>query len=585
MRNLSGKTLAGNSEIPSVQSPPEQLESASALGAWAIRGLVFLLLVAGYWLTFSYDSGDALDAARWMREGSVTKLVEFRHLIQRLLPFWLWLGLERLGLSVEPLSVLVWWDFVSAALSVMLLYTLVREVLGGRWLPFVLAAAFATSHCVWHFAGSGRLYTTSMLFVTAAYFLAFRLPSLKSEPLRFLAAAAAGLYLCLAAYFWLVHGINVLGLAALLLLLPTGVTWLKRLGYCSAFGAAGLVAGLAILFSCLHYGRIPISKEGIQAWVTDPARPPTQLNFQSPMNAAYGQAHGIVVLPHLPPMVNGFLRNDPELVKLGNFPWQLSKFVFVWLLLALVYVVPIYLLSKSGTDTRKRIVAMLLPVAATMYFAILWLGTDRQRFMPVFVSEVLLAGWSVQELLKRVSRPRMLAALLTASVVFIAGCNLLEVKLPTQTRFLVLRGEWSPLKLILRKSDLVIDFGRDFDYQPLITYYANAGFLNVSNEKQFYDWDHPEWQRNFHRIVEQRMAGGGRVFVLERLALGHRPLEAAWSEKLHPRPTVAEFAAYLRASYCVVSGFQMGRFQYFELRPASQPCPPGSLKPEPIPPP
>ena len=70
---------------------------------------------------------------------------------------------------------------------------------------------------------------------------------------------------------------------------------------------------------------------------------------------------------------------------------------------------------------------------------------------------------------------------------------------------------------------------------------------------------------------------GGRVFVVDRLALGLKPREAAWTERQHPHPTAREFSLELRRHYCVAPAFGFGSKLFYRLTPRGVACPAGSL--------
>jgi hypothetical protein len=532
----------------------------------------FVLLLLGYGTTFSFDHGDSLDTARWMQQGHVAHLLEFRHLIQRLLPFWLWLGLQQAGLALDPLRLLHLWDMITAALSVLLFYRVIQELAHWRPLSLGLAFLYATTHSVWVYAGTGRLYSTAILFILTAYYLALTLNA-ASERKRWLMITAAAAYTCLAGFFWLVHVFNSLGVGLLILLLPREQSWSHRARYLATYAAVGLLLAGAILVSCLSYGQVPLTAAGIQEWVAGTRTPPTKFNWQSPMNAVYGHHHGILALPHLTYMINGFLRRDSDLLAVNSLPWQMGKFLFLSLLAAVVYGWAFRLLWRGTPRQRALLVALGVPLAILWYFALTWLGTDRQRFMPVVISIYGFAAVCLADLLPRLRRPRLWGLMLVVSLGFIAAVNYAEVLRPSQKKFVTLAGDWSPLRSQLTARDLVVDFGRDMDYQPVIPYYASARFLSLTNDVTYYDWDRPDWLQVFRRIVRQTWQEGGRVFVVDRIALGRKPVEAAWSEKQHPRPTVAGMAQELRSVYCVEPAFAAGPHHYYELRELSAGCP------------
>jgi len=545
--------------------------------SWLPGFAAYLLLVAGYAVSFDFNFGDTLDTVRWIRAGEIANLVEFRHLIQRALPYWAWQGADSLGIQV-PL--LVWFsllDFLSAAAAVVLFYRLLGLILPSRTIQFLGAFLLATTHCFWEFTGSGRLYSTSLLLVFGAYYLALASPRLAGAR-RWLATAAAAVLVCVACLFWLVHIFNAVGVGLLFLLMPEQGPVGRRVRLATLFAVTGTLAALAIGASSLSYIGVSPTPTAVQAWANHRTMPPTKLDWTSPMKAAFGQTHGIMALPGLPFMVNGLLRQDPELLRVGSLPWQLGKFFFISALLLLVYVYPWLLLKRVDAGRRALILVLYVPLLINLYFALSWLGTDRQRFLPSIVSIIVLGLLSGEDLAKRLGRPRLVASLAAACLLLIAGVNLYEVQLSWQRKYVVVDGQFGSLPRPLQPSDLLVDFGRDIDYQAAIQYLTGAPYLTLSNDPTYYDWDRPDWETQFQLVVKKVSDRGGRVFVLDRLAEGFQPTQAAWSVKQHPRPTIQQFAAYLRRHWCVTPAFEAGDFQYYRLSPQEAGCPPDALR-------
>ncbi len=525
----------------------------------------FLLILAGYLFSFSYDMNDSLDTARWMENGNIARLAEFRHLVQRMLPLYAWLELQWSHFQVSAIVLLSGIDFISAALSVLLFYRIVKEVTKSRPISFLTTFAYATAHCVWIYTGSGRLYSTSMLLVFAGYYLALRLPEIESERRRMAAAFAAGALICFASLFWLVHVFNAVGVG-LLLLLRSGRGRLA-LRYALLYAVTGMVLMAAITVATVRYIEIPLSAPAIRAWIDKTETQPLKFNWQSPMNAAFGQANGILVMYELPYLINAFIRHDPRILAMASLPWLATKFVFVWMLLLLCYIGPFFLFRRADWSTRALIVALYVPLAMNFWFGLGWLGTDVQRFMPTMLSQFVLTALVVQALLRRVSYRRALAWGLTACVVFIAADNLIESLLPSQRRYIALERQMSELKPYLRNNDLLVNFGRDItiSYLTMSAYYAGAYGLNLTNDHTRWNWDRPDWKQALNQVFETTWSRGGRVFVMDRLAAGFNPPVAAWNERQHPEPTVQELGAFLAQSYCVKPAFRLESSEYYQI--------------------
>ncbi len=542
---------------------------------------VFLLLMAGYMVSFSYDENDALDTAYWMERGEILLLLEFRHLVQRMLPLWLWQSLHAAGFNVSAMLLLNLWDFATAAASLMLLYRVLRLIPVSRAVSFWATFAYGTAHCVWVYTGSGRLYSTSMLLVFGAYYAALQLEHIESPRARWLLVIVSATLTCFACLFWLVHVINAIGVGLLIFSLPAAADWKRRSAHLAAYGAFGIVLTLAISVACLMYVQIPLEGPAIKAWMDAAGTQPVQFDRLSPMKASYGQAHGILVMYELPFMINGLMRDDPHLLRVGSLPWQLGKFIFVWVLLLLVYVYPLAVLWRASARQRILILCLYVPLGINMVFGLGWLGSDAQRFMPSMLSQFALGALAVQNWMEHSRRPRLLASALILCLSFIAADNLFESLLPSQRRYQQLAENIKAIRGQVKPADLLVTFGRDVSitYLTMIRYYAGPQFLTTTNDGATYHWDSPRWQEQFHAHVRAAGQRGGRLFLMDRMAVGLNPARAAWGEVQHPHPTVREFAAWVQREYCVTPRFFVGADQYFEVGPRSSPCPAGALSP------
>ena len=563
-------------EAASLTRPAEATWRKCAMGFSA-----FLLIMVGYAVAFSYHFDDALTAGMEL-DGRLVQgplsLVEFRHFVNHLWPFWALQLLHGLGSPISGIELLHYWDLLTVTCATMLLYVLVRDLVRDRFIALGSAFVYGTAHCVWLYAATGRLYSTSMLFAISAYYLAVqnRKP-LARQVRRWIPVASAAL-MCFACYFWLVQVFNALGVGILLLLLPVEDAWWPRIRRSLVFAFTGIVLTAAIGVSCLMYVGVPLTHQGIHAWIAGSGTQPMKFGLHGLMAAAYGQADGILATPNLLYAVHGWMLRDPAMQSIASFPWQLAKFLLVWLLLGLAYIYPWIMFRRANGLQRSLIIALYAPVAVNMLFGLGWLGTDVQRFLPALISQVCLGAMSLQDWMSRTSRPHLLATSVACAAIFIAAVNLFEEELPDQRRYVVLAAQAEAVKPYVREEDLLITFGKDFDnpYSTTILYYTRASYLTLSNDALYYNWDSTEWRTAFESIWRKTTGQGGRVFVVDRLAWGKYPVEAAWSEKQHPHPTVREFAEFLQSNYCVTPGFHLGTTQYFNVQVAKPGCAPKS---------
>jgi hypothetical protein len=540
--------------------------------------LIFLVLLVGYQLSFSYLYGNGLSAA-YELQGRRPLLVEFRHLMNHLWPFWLFHLLQGFHLHLEALSFLHFFDLITAVTSVMLFSRVLLEITKARFVSLAGTFAYATANCVWTYTGTGKMYMASMLLALAAYYLALQIGKASTEGRRWVIVIAAAALVCFACFFWLVQVFNAVGVGLLIFLLPQAPRRSRRWGYLSLYSFTGAVLTLAVLISCLHYVQVPFTRSGMERWIAETRTPPMVFGLLGLLAAPYGQANGFLATPGLLYMIHGMMLKDPVLIKLGSLPWQLGKFIFISLLLALVYVYPWVIFKRASRQLRILIFALYLPLAINTFFALGWLGTDLQRFLPTMLSQIGLGAIAMQELLGRVPRPRQLGALVTLILVFIAGDNLLESLLPSQREYKALAEQMKAIRPDLHRADWLITFGKDLNgddtYDRLVLFYTDAKSFSLTNDAYTYSWDRPDWQLGFASLLDRAEKDGGRLFVIDRLVLGFNPPEAAWSAQQHSRPTVKQFSHFLHNEYRLTPAFHIGKNEYFEVsanKPAISPA-------------
>ncbi len=551
-----------------------------------IRGLVvFLILIAMMWITFSRTQDDALDTAFWTERGEITPMVEFRHLILRLLPLWTWNFLRDLGIAQRALTWLMIWDFVSSALLMMMVFALVKRCVRNSAIAFAGAFAFGTLQCIWIYSGSGRLYSTSMLLAVCAYFLAVSRDTIPSSQKRLIMSMFAAVFISFAGLFWLVHVFNAVGVGLLILFFPLNQRTSERLVNFALYSLAGVLLVLLVGASCLSWAGIPLQADAVSQWISSTQTAPLKYDILGIMKGSFGHAAGILVMNELPYMINGLMLKDSKLLQIGSFPWQLAKYVFVWAILGAIYLRSLWLLFRATPRVRLMVLAFATPLLITLAFAFGWLGTDVQRFAPAMPSLVVLGCLCAQQWSVGLNNPRRFAVIAWACLAFIAVDNLIESNLRSRVFLSGVAEQMAAIRSQTHPSDLMVNFGRDFPvtYQTMTRYYGGAISLTLTNDGVFYDWDSPRWRQEIHEYVEKHRAMGGRVFMMDRVVEGVNPVEAAWSEKQHAKPSVREFAQYLRSAYCVMPAFKVGPQAYFELRENPGSCPVGSLPPLEVP--
>ncbi|NDQ56074.1 MAG: hypothetical protein GZ088_03245 [Acidipila sp.] len=512
-----------------------------------------------------------------MSSGDVQAMFEFRHLISRLIPFWLWRALVAAGVHLQALTLLEITDFLSAVAAVMLMYRLLRQLEISRGVAAGFTAAFGISWAFWMYVGTGRPYSTSMFFALAAYSVAVSMdaaPTESSRLLRTAGAAALGMLSCL---FWLQQFTSCIGVGMLVAMRPRSISLPRRTLYLAVYGFTGIVLSLAILLAGFSYTGVVHSTSDVQGWIAGTHTAPVKFEGSSVMKAAFGHAALVFPLHNLPYMVHGLLLHDSRLVAVGSLGWELSKFTIAWLIFLPVYAYALLAFRNATPDRKALLACFFVPLAVNLVFALLWLGSDQQRFLPSLTNVVVLAAMGFTAALERFRDARPARQRLTIGAItlllFVAGTNLIDGVLRDQREFTHLAHAMEQARGAASDKDLIVFVGRDISptYKTMVAYYIGPSYIDLGDEA-FYHWARSDWAGQLSSQIEPVWSHGGRVFILERLALGENPVSAAWSEKQRPFPKMKDVALFLRTHFCVVPAWHIGADSYWQVAPRTAAC-------------
>jgi hypothetical protein len=539
--------------------------------------ITVVLLLIGYVLAFSHHFDDALDTARRMQSGDVRTMFEFRHLISRLVPFWLWRGAGAIGFHPSALTFLQFTDFISAVAAVMLMYHLLRRLEISRRVAVGFTIAFGTAWAFWMYVGTGRPYSSSLFFAAAAYSVVLSMDTAVSERSRMLRVVGAAALVMLSCLFWLQQFTACMGVGMLVVLRSRGVSIPRRTFYLAIFGITGVVLSAAILLAGVAYTGVVRSTADVHGWIASTHTAPVKLDASSIMKAAFGHAALVFPLHNLPYMVHGLLLHDARLVAVGSLGWELSKFLIAWLILLPVYVYPLVAFRGAPPQRKVILISFFTPLAVNLVFALLWLGSDEQRFLPSLINVVVLGALAYSAAIEHYrdaqsARQRLMGASL-AMLLFIAGTNLVDGVLRQQREFTHLAQEMEQARGAANQNDFVVIFGKDISptYETMLAYYVGPTYMDMGDEA-FYHWGRSDWANQLTSLIEPVLARGGRVFVIDRLALGRNPVSAAWSEVQHPEPKVKDLALFLRTRYCVTPSWHIGTDSYWQVASRTPAC-------------
>jgi hypothetical protein len=190
---------------------------------------------------------------QWIANGAARHLFHPYHILYLPLAVAADSLLSRVGLVVDPLTLLQLINTLFAAGAVALFYRIARRLGLGNVTALPLVALFGLGHCSWYYASNAEPYPVSIFFLLLAFLSALRLP-----PEASLARVVRpGLWLGLAAGF---HITCALAAPALALAVWTGAREKRLQRSVALLATAGLVAVAPYAFVYAYHDRTdPVS--------------------------------------------------------------------------------------------------------------------------------------------------------------------------------------------------------------------------------------------------------------------------------------------------------------------------------------
>jgi hypothetical protein len=529
-------TPAAISAAAAAATPRQTTDSRRSDWRWAAVVLLGSLLL--FVLSNSLHYGDALTYTNDIRQG---KLLEPGHLLWRPLGHLAAALVGALRSDSATLWVLQGCSLLCSALAVAALWLFLRRRVGCSAASAAAATAlFALSNGFWTYSFSGCSYGLSTLLLIAALACAIR-PNEPSSPRHAVLAGALAGASCAS---W---AIEVLSLPALALLLVLTPRWQPALWRRAARTLLALGAGWLLTFI------VPL----LLAWVWHAHATPV-IAGQAPASTALkpwlaSASHGIppqLSLAQLLRVLLGWPQSFVSMLDLGqelrlwnlherSFPWS------VWMLSPLaVYAFAGYcgyrLLQRSRERAhfeRGLVIASLVALAANLFFALLWQGTDLERYFPSLPFQLLLFALALQP---GATQPRARPGLVLLGLLAIAWVNGQAAYLSDFSTHSYRQVWVGALHRSATGGDLLVVLGQR---KQVIVAPHDPGMPKIDNLAYEIVMRGARWKPVVLNDIEITRARGGRVFLGDSLFGSSTAPRDGWSFREFPSPTPRDIAA------------------------------------------
>lgn len=505
-------------------------DAAGGRSDWSGAALALLGSSLLFALSNSLHYGDASTYTHDIRHG---RLLEPGHLLWRPLGYLVASMAGALHSDSAVLWVLQGCSLLCSGLAVAALWLFLRRCVRCEVASAAAATAlFAVSNGFWTYSFSGCSYGLSTLLLIAAMACAIR----REEPLSAGRAALTGALAGLACATW---AIEVLSLPALALLTVLTPRWQPALWRRHARNVLTLSAGWLLTFVVpllcawawhAHEARVIAAQasaaSALKPWLASASHGiPPQLSLAQLLRVLLGWPQSFLSMSDLGQQLRLWRLHEQ------SFPWS------PWMLSPLaVYALTAYcgyrLLQRrrdAAPFERGLAIASLVALAVNLLFALLWQGTDLERYFPSLPFQLLLLALALQPAAaSRRARHALFAVLLAIAWVNGQAAYLGNFSAHSY------RQTWiSALHRSAGAADLLVVLGQR---KQVIMAPHDPAMPKIDNLAYEIVMRGAGWKPAVLRDIELTRARGGRVFLGDSLFGTSSTPRDGWSFKEYPSP-------------------------------------------------
>jgi hypothetical protein len=497
---------------------------------WIWSGLALLGSTLLFLLSNSVTYGDAMVYTKDIRAG---QLLEPGHLAWRPLGYVAAALTGLLHSDSDVLWALQGCSLLFSALAVAALWLFLRRRAGcGRMAAGAAAALMAVSNGFWVYSFSGCSYGLSTLLLIAAMGCASR----PERPVSAVRALFAGALAGAAASSW---AIQVLSLPALLLLLMLTPPWKRSLWRVHLKNACAMAGGWLLTFLLpllvaytwharqAHHGQPQAATAGLGPWLASASHGvPPHLSLAQLLRVMIGWPQSILSTFDLGQGLRLWSLHE------RSFPWS------AWMLTPLiVYALAAFCAYRLLRNFRGRshfeqglIIASAVAIAANLMFALLWQGTDLERYFPSLPFQLLLFALTLQQ----AADTRRATVVLVIALGFIAWINWQAAFLRVFSSHSYRQVWLSQLHRVATGRDLLVVLGQN---KLLITAPHDPQMPKIDNLALEIHMRGAGWKTAALPDIEATLQHGGSVFLGDSLFGSDSASRDGWSFKETPSPS------------------------------------------------
>ena len=461
-------------------------EHLVSLAIFAVALSIYLTFLTAH---YSYDSvGGGILLYQWMAHGKVEQLFQRYHILYLAAAAGVEMILTRVGVELDPLTLLQLLSATFAAGSVAVFHRLARALGLGVGLSATLTVLLGGGFCFWYYATTGESYPISLFFLLLGFLSAVRAAPAAS----WRRSALPGVWLGLAVCF---HGTCVLALPGLVV-----VSWPSTDAPPRWRPVFGAMAATMLVIGIPYVTRYALRPGGVIGADASVFAAESGWTFPPRLLSEWRSLAYFMVFPDWP----GFSSGHPGLAKLSGLS-----------LLAMT-LLPLTLLFKPDAVGRRHALAIGVWFAASfIFFSTYYPGTSKfaaYQWTPL----LLLVGFAIQHIARQRTSRLVAVPLLATIVAVTVFCSFDLVRRQTDIESNAHLMRARAIGRLTQPDDVIVHLGRGADqFQNAYTpYFAARRSLSLEQSVARAHRTAAPTVASIEASVRSAVAAAGRVVVV-----------------------------------------------------------------------
>lgn len=499
--------------------------------------LVVALLYFGL-ATVNYN-GDGLGYSNQVETASKTKLWSFSarllycptgRLLSNIVS---WIGINLRAVYIFQ-AFNIFMGFLGVGVFLLTAYRLTRS------LKFATIAALglAFSYNFWFWNLNVTSYPGNVFFLICCLFMLVTLMDTSNQKKYFLYSAIIGFFHAMACFYWLTALLLAPSIALGIIIISRNFNFKKR----SMAGAIYSITFISFLFIPLVIAAIysyDVSNfSEFKAWLTYAAHNiPPKLSVSNFLKGIFGFSSSIFYMSELGPFIKNTIFGVSFVLKGTTYLIiEIITFCVLWFIIAYSFFYYIRNLKAFHEREIRFFITTFLWAAPPIFFGLIWLGSDTERWLavtPIFWLFLLLVVWHNHQ--SKTKRKKYMGHLFHIFVVILFCYNLLIAIMPNHNpdnNHYMKTAE--ALNEHMTDKDYIILWGYDHTFTGAdLTYFFRKECTHLA---MFGDLHKENTETKLTEKLNEVFERGGRVFINGRLFLEKDLPESRYSDDEHVVP-------------------------------------------------